>query len=352
MLVSGYLLKESSYYRIAKTISDGELDHSIPLVLDYLAEGNANVVYKIVLFGLAAKCAIPPEVEGTVLRLSKQKNFVTSTQQRVLELRDTFSFIPKDYLVQQTLVRVDRNIVEAINQNLNLNERSGHRPRSRYGDLVNLEDNYGLLMTDMTATGTGTVLELKPKWLSQSPNAPVNAVRCRTCALRAQRQATKKGGQKTPEGNVYCPLALLSDDVDVRRFAAAAVLKTNRCDWISDGASQLANLFVTSGLLGLLRNHQIRLDAEGILELQSNKTDLSDFCIAMTLRDCTLFIRSRNGRLDSSCEMQLADLDLKAAHPDKVDKWIDTERSLINQGWYTNDETERQAETICVLSRN
>lgn len=71
----------------------------------------------------------------------------------------------------------------------------------------------------------------------------------------------------------------------------------------------------------------------------------------MTLRDCTLFIRCKNGSLDpSSVELRLTDLDLKQAHPDKVEKWRRTEQDLVDDGWYMNTEDSAIPETICSLS--
>jgi len=419
MLVNGYLVREGSHFRITTRPRLEEVPHATPLVLEYLAEGNANVVYRVILFELAttlrpfatdAKDWRLPSVENVVLRLSKRKNFITSTLQRSFELENKFPFIPQKYLVQWEPVVVNRDIISVINWDLLDHERSGRRPAPRRGDLVTLEDDHGMFLTDMTAMGTDTVLEFKPKWLSQSPNAPNDSVRCRTCALRAQRQATRKTGQAVPPGTTWCPLALVSRDKEERQLAAAAILKANKCDWISDGASQLADLFASNDLLGLLKNRQRRLDPHGILESFSEGKDMRDLRTAMTLRDCTLFITSCNGTFDKETQLKLADLDLKAslpetvakyadveqmleargwcthnedgifyrvrpwsrknpdgsfdpktetmvsefwskaAHPEKVAKWAAIERSLIDEGWYTNKEINGQPETICVLS--
>ncbi|GAB7341450.1 hypothetical protein MBLNU457_7689t1 [Dothideomycetes sp. NU457] len=418
MLVNGYLVRDGSHFRITKKPRGEEVPHATPIVLEYLAEGNANVVYRVVLFELAtssgslATTLILPTVENVVLRLSKQKNFIASTLQRSFELQKSFSFIPEKHLVRWETVVVSKDIIEGINRDLLDHERSGRRPASRRGDPVTLEDDMGLFLTDMTATATDTVLEFKPKWLSQSPNAPAESVRCRTCALRAQRQATKDRGQAVPSATTWCPLALVSGDQKERLLAAAAILKANKCHWISDGEVQLANLFANSDLLGLLKEYQKRLDSHGILESLSEGNNMHDLRTAMTLRDCTLFITSRNGRFDEETELKLADLDLKAslpettaeyaeieqrikaqgcftdnnensifhrlregpqrrdgssnpdseimvadfwskaADPGKVAKWAAIERRLIDEGWYTNREFFWQAETICVLSHN
>lgn len=352
MLVNGYLVRDGTFLRVTKTLRNEVALEAVPVVLEYLAEGNANVVYRVVLFWLASQWLerwSPLSVENVVLRLSKQKNLITSTSQRKLELEKEFSFIPKKYLLEQTLVLVEKDVIETINRDLLDHERSGRRPPARHGDPVTLEDNHGVFLTDMTAMGTDTVLQFKPKWLLQSPNAPADSVRCRTCALRAQRQAANKQGLTLPPGATWCPLALVSGDKEERQAAAAAILKANACDWLSDGASQLADLFASHSLLALLRQHQMRLDPHGILESLSEGKDLRDLCIAMTIRDCTLFIKSCNGKFDEKTEMKLADLDMKAS---KVDKWADIERRLIDEGWYTNSESLRRPETICVLAHN
>jgi len=53
------------------------------------------------------------------------------------------------------------------------------------------------------------LFHFKPKWLAQSPTAPVNARRCRTCALAARRE--------TDVARLLCPLALYSGDPDLIR---------------------------------------------------------------------------------------------------------------------------------------
>jgi inositol-pentakisphosphate 2-kinase len=53
---------------------------------------------------------------------------------------------------------------------------------------------WGILLPDMSPTaGLSITIEIKPKWLAQSPNAPPNALRCRTCAMQVTKpkDATK-----------------------------------------------------------------------------------------------------------------------------------------------------------------
>ena len=71
----------------------------------------------------------------------------------------------------------------------------------------------------------------------------------------------------------------------------------------------------------------------------------------MTLRDCTLFIRSKDRYFGPDTELRLADLDLKDAHVDRVKKWTDMECKLVDQGWYTNTEEDAMLESICTLRK-
>lgn len=68
----------------------------------------------------------------------------------------------------------------------------------------------------------------------------------------------------------------------------------------------------------------------------------------MTLRDCTLFVRAGE---DGVIEARLGDLDFK--QPEKLKRWKEAERQLIDEGWYVNTEAESLwcEETICRLSR-
>lgn len=60
----------------------------------------------------------------------------------------------------------------------------------------------------------------------------------------------------------------------------------------------------------------------------------------MTLRDCTVFLRfSADGDWsgdEGEVEARLGDLDLKS--PDKAGYWEETERGLVEGGWYEGIE--------------
>ncbi|KAI9828267.1 MAG: Inositol-pentakisphosphate 2-kinase [Phylliscum demangeonii] len=234
-------------------------------------------------------------------------------------------------------------------------------------------------------------IEFKPKWLVQSPSAPPGARRCRTCALRAQRMAKEGAGQMKTSASAsapappssaffFCPLDLMSDDQPRVRVAVDAILAANQARLLSPttavtGAAptslrsavvaHLAEPLTTylhhHPLLQRLRQLQQTLDPLGILRLvdschlhsdsdsdshshsqlgpPSPAPSLPDaFLLAMTLRDCTFFIRARvqTGAtgVTVAWEARLGDLDLKSPHAGKGAYWRALEDGLLRGGWY------------------
>jgi inositol-pentakisphosphate 2-kinase len=76
-----------------------------------------------------------------------------------------------------------------------------------------------------------------------------------------------------------------------------------------------------------------------------------DYSKAMTLRDCVLFVKGSLDAFEDTADIRLADLDFKHPHPEKVAKWMSTERVLIDQGWYTNTEIDGVIDSTCLLTR-
>lgn len=83
----------------------------------------------------------------------------------------------------------------------------------------------------------------------------------------------------------------------------------------------------------------------------SSKGASDDYSKAMTLRDCVLFVKGSLDAFENNAEIRVADLDFKHAHPDKVEKWMSTERTLIDQGWYTGTEIDEDPDSKCLLTR-
>jgi inositol-pentakisphosphate 2-kinase len=103
-----------------------------------------------------------------------------------------------------------------------------------------------------------------------------------------------------------------------------------------------------STLLPRLRQLQMELDPVGVLE--NDKND-EQFRAAMTLRDCTVFVRFPENAQDDQygIEARIGDLDLKS--PDKAQYWKDTENALIEEGWYTGTEKKEDRQPLtCQLS--
>lgn len=291
------------------------LDLNPSIELEYLAEGGANVVYRIRLSSghgtlsaldltTAGKppqptqlsaLGINPQFYGKLLRLRKdlrstvpvldsQKYFNTTVQ----------PLFTQHNLVEQLLFKTSTSIIKSCNANLKRMEMDGSRPHKRHGVYLVESESYGTLITDMTCavTDSHASIEFKPKWLVQSPSAPAGSVRCRTCALRAMKSGTRKPSSDPTENLKmgFCPLNLVSDDKAKVAAAAKIVLELCRPEE-SDNENlkrALVEFLYKSPLLRLLRNLQKEMDPVGVLH-----ADLSQrkFLTAMTIRDCTLFLK-------------------------------------------------------------
>jgi inositol-pentakisphosphate 2-kinase len=219
---------------------------------------------------------------------------------------------------------------------------------------------FGILLPNMsTDPGQNITFEIKPKWLAQSPAAPPDAIRCRTCALQFSR---KKG---TPSDYI-CPLRLSNegmstiDDVAfIRRWATSALSRQLQSDsdaellqqsFLDKLVDRVVRYFTTGDgrtLLLHLKKLQTTLDSEGILQRYARPRDdfnfVYDLRLAMTLRDCSLFVvvPLRDGEVTS----KLADLDFKSA--EKIDDWRDKEAALVDEDWYTKNP---KAHDVCLLA--
>lgn len=306
---------------------------SIACRLQYLDEGGANIVYRV--HGADNRTGPPPALRGQLLRLRKNLPHAPPTAEQHRAYDELFRplFAPR-HLVAHSPVRLDPSVGPALDVAL----RGLVRPSHRLHDSLPADEARGTLVTDMTAGDDAVLVQVKPKWLAQSPGAPAGARRCRTCALRASRAA--RGVRTATDAQGGCPLALLAADPGERERAARRLTHDARiAEFLARGAEAQA-------LLAALRSYQTELDPGGALAARSPDA-IYRLCRAMTLRDCTLFIRrSRDG-----IEARLGDLDLK--RPEKLAGWRKVERSLIDEGWYTNDEDAPYLaeERVCLLSR-
>jgi inositol-pentakisphosphate 2-kinase len=198
-----------------------------------------------------------------------------------------------------------------------------------------------------------TVIEFKPKWLSQSPSAPPSARRCRNCAREAY-QLNKTGVKPTYETQIICPLDLLDCSRDLHALRRVLSLLAADATEDPDHAQHLAHWLTNNTLLTRLRDAQVSRDSVG--PLTSPPGNEAQLALAMTLRDCTCFIRIRTEKKGPGAaegvtvEAKLADLDRKNAAA-KMGYWQKTERQLAEEGYYHGTERPRQA-TDCRLERS
>ena len=223
--------------------------------------------------------------DGKLLRLRKLIDSGVPYQQTVRDFnRYVKPLFRSSELVEQVLVKLPKGFLFHSNEQLRLDEKNGRRPRKRSGVYLYTQEPCGLLITDMTAkAGSQELLwEFKPKWLLQSPSAPPNARRCRTCALREMKNyAARMAGEK--EDHSFCPLDLVSDRFeDVMRA-------TRFIKGCSGGErTKVARYLHRNSLLLKLQGYQKQMNAVGLCGLQPQCKDIS---VAMTIRDCTVYIK-------------------------------------------------------------
>ncbi|KAI2193876.1 Inositol-pentakisphosphate 2-kinase [Ophidiomyces ophidiicola] len=303
--------------------------------LAYLAEGGANIVYRMVM---PESCRAKKEAEtewqhtygGRLLRLRKKIGSGTPYIETAINFDSQIKALFHDSeLVEQTLVALPKDIVSVCNAQLESDEASGRRPKGRRGGYLSLKEPFGLLITDMSPSpNSGASLwEFKPKWLLQSPSAPPNAKRCRTCALREMKNFYAcQRGEKT--SRAFCPLDLVSSDFD-DVLRAVRLMKGPQHE-----RSRLAKFLHQHPTLLKLRDCQILKNAVGLPGLCA---DSRERAVSMTIRDCTMFVRVPRDERETP-EVRLGDLDFKSGTGGKLEYWRDLETRLIEEGWYHGRE--------------
>lgn len=294
------------------------LDQDFSSQLEYLAEGAANVVYRVKLPPQSPSISssldiesdggyptTPPESEIPSLRMDPR------LEDQLLRLRKSNAAAPpiiecqkffdsvirplfsEENLVERTVFRPSADLIRDLNRRLRQMESYGSRPRKRHGVYLDEGEIHGMLITDMTCgeDDADISVEFKPKWLAQSPSAPVGAKRCRTCALRAMRSSKQaQVGVSQRIKSEFCPLSLISTDQSRVAMTADIILglpESERKD--GDATRQgLIDFLLGDSLLRQLRDLQTKLDPLGVL---SADVTGKDFLTAMTLRDCTLFLK-------------------------------------------------------------
>ncbi|KAK5627720.1 hypothetical protein RRF57_003435 [Xylaria bambusicola] len=298
---------------------------------EYVAEGRANVVFSV----SESKDPTPlkGQFEGTLLRVPKATLGVTPCDYETLQefhegqVEDR---VGRHHLVPQALIRISAEVAHIL-----------HDKRDRV-DESEIRAGYAMLIQDMRASPGYSVLEFKPKWLAQSPIAPPDAKRCRTCAREAFRNSQKQAKGKAVSTPI-CPLGLVHEDSDVvmdtiRRLAPA---------WSARDQKRLTDAFDRSGILRKLRELQTKGDPGRAL--LDNPSD-PDFGLAMTLRDCSCYVRMPDD-VGRDVEIKLADVD-KKNWEEKQTYWQESHWNLVNNGWYLGEEkVDAPISTQCVLGR-
>ena len=306
-----------------------------PCGLTYLNEGGANFVFKLHPQDCQERSM---QVQGRAPLLRIRKNLshaLTADEQRKAFRQHFEPLFPWMHLVMYNRVALGEGFIRMLNEILN----KAQRPARRQDDALAEDEEFGLLVDDMSPNPGEKLYQFKPKWLTQSPNAPQGSKRCRTCALRAQRAAQQQ--RTATDAQEACPLALVSQDIEDRKRYAETVT--------ADEADRGRIAVTLQPILGRLREQQERLDPCGVLNVnEEDAAAVLDVCKAMTLRDCTMFM---NVPQRGGFQAKLGDLDLK--QPEKLEKWRSIERSLIDEGWYANEERGDAwaKEEVCLLSR-
>lgn len=296
------------------------LDQDFSSQLHYLAEGAANIVYRVVPPPQSPSISssldletdeddefpIPPSpseipplrmdprLEGRLIRLRKFNPGALP----IIKCQEFFDSVirplfSEENLVEQTLFRPTADLIRDLNRRLRQMEKYGPRARNRHGVYLAEGESYGTLITDMTCEQDDywTTVEFKPKWLAQSPTAPAGAKRCRTCALRAMRSSNQaQVGVSEQIKSGFCPLSLISADQNRVAMAADIILGLPESERKDENVTRqgLITFLLETTLLHQLKDLQIMLDPVGVLAADVFG---QNFLTAMTIRDCTLFLK-------------------------------------------------------------
>jgi len=305
----------------------------LDISLSYLAEGAANVIFRIAQSDGTPSLAL----NNRLLRLRKTLPSAQPNLAAFDYLTTTaFPLFPQHLLIATELVRLPAALLARENVRLQELEARGGRPKKRTGMYLETTESHAFLVADMSPQSERQLLvEFKPKWVVQSPSAPPTAKHCRTCALRL-----RKGG-----GRGFCPLDLASGQPRrVRRAVEFLLPKAPPSGFVVPAGvvwdaerdrlgEKVVAFLVRSELMPVLAKVQTRLDPEGPLGSIPDS-----FMDAMTVRDLTVFLRvDMDADGVDGVDCGVGDLDMKTKKDGKEKYWRDTELDLINGGWYEHD---------------
>ena len=311
------------------------LQPSGDISFSYLTEGAANTIWNV---HFSHDSNLARHDSSIVLRMRKD---IASTIP-MLELKEQFekriaplfAFNP-GLLLPVHLIRLCPSVIEGMNRQLHQLEATKHRKALRIGvyhPSFEIEP-YAMVMPNL-GYGPGKVVEFKPKWLAQSPSAPRNAQRCRTCALNAMRRVKGVSGRGD---SGFCPFDLLSSHDGILSSALRQVWKDEKT------LLEFVDAFRFE-VQPALRQLQKLQRQQGVVGLHDFLDPVDkDFSVAMALRDCSIVLKvvksstQQESRL-TIATVKLLDLDLKDAGGGKLAKWARIEAELIEDGWYTTKE--------------
>jgi inositol-pentakisphosphate 2-kinase len=338
--------------------------------LHYLAEGAANVVFSLREYdplGLDSRTPFlfvgsrdvaydPRPFVGTVLRVSKSLGKTPSGRQNMLDfetviqpLFDTRGNGPNflNNLMSMWMVALDPDVFPQLNDEL-------HGHSRRFDGPIPIA-KVGLLIEDMSPVmGRSVTIELKPKWLEQSPNAPFGARRCRNCALQTLRVSQGKKDE-----HYVCPLNVREGRPDVVEWLVerkvieqldhSELLPPKNTERIISAIAKYLIKGNGHALLQHLRAKQAELDPLGVLgKGEDDEAYKHNLRLAMTLRDCSLYIQCHFDSSDLRIVAKLGDLDFKSEA--KMDDWKRKEEDLLNGRWYSCMEDGVDWHRRCHLS--
>ncbi|KAI1393492.1 uncharacterized protein F4822DRAFT_14875 [Hypoxylon trugodes] len=326
---TGPALTKNELYELSYILERSEFTH--------LAEGRANAVFRI---KEPKELQIPRGFfQGTLLRVPKTTPDVTPYDYETLQdFQEKFVDVKvgRQHIVPQVLIRIERCIADS----LNCKRQNALRAKGIKGDQSTILAGHAMLVEDMGPSPGYLTLEFKPKWLAQSPMAPKDATRCRTCAREALRNdKLRKKGFRVP--TPVCPLGLLHENPAVVMSTIDRLVP----GWSGRDRVRLMKAFNKSGVLERLRDLQEEGDSGDALF--TNPSD-PRFGLSMTLRDCSCFVRMPIDR-NAPVIIKLADVDKKNWRQ-KQSYWQKSHNELVNEGWYKADEKMGYpVDTACVL---
>ncbi|KAK4106447.1 inositol pentakisphosphate 2-kinase-like protein [Parathielavia hyrcaniae] len=319
---------------------------------NFVGEGASNAVFDVVASSNDGSSDSILQGTGNLLRVpkagTKAHTYVELQEYWEAVVRPLFE--PRD-LVQHRLVRLGgEEVISRLNSVLAQNEDI-RRVDFKGSRVAAVE--YGMLVEDMRQRDSDDLtLEFKPKWLVQSPNAPPSATRCRNCAREALKHHTKHTNHPSDSPPILCPLDFLTCANSPATLTQIANHLCSLNPLIPSPQTthpaqyrRLIDWLRTNTVLARLRAAQLANDRQGPLRADAHDPE---FQLAMTLRDCTCFVRVP---ADAALpvEAKLADLD-KKNWAVKLGYWQAMERRLIEGGYYEGREVARVG-TDCQLEK-